>query len=193
MDGPAPPARFRVSRPSRRSGLRPRLLAGLTRAGAWVAIALCGLPLAGRAAEPADPSQGAPRPAPLAAAPAPRAFGESLVLRRCLVFTAKSIRDRQADLEHQDWVVLALENRCPVPVVNLHVELLLVDTQGRAYGKVFWLLGQGERLEAGGRWEDTVAVPDPDNRVARAWTLRVLRADTLTRGRAAPAPPRDAR
>jgi hypothetical protein len=115
------------------------------------------------------------------------------VLRRCLVFTAKSVRDRQGEVQHEDWVVLTLENRCPVPVLNLQVELLLVDTRGGVYGKVFWLLGQGERLEAGGRWEDAVAVPDPDTRVARAWTLRVLRADTTGRIRRAPAPPRDTR
>lgn len=145
---------------------------------------------------PADAADrpGVPRPAaPVDPLPKPKSFGESLVLRRCLVFTAQGVRDRQADVEHEDWVMLALENRCPVPVLNLQVELFLVDSQGRSYGKVFWVLGRGERLDAGGRWEDTVGVPDPDNRVPLAWTLRVLRAETPAKTRVAPHPPRDTR
>jgi hypothetical protein len=163
--------------------------------GGLFSVLLAGLLLGGgaaplRAADAGGGSGSAPGANPV---PPPKPFGASLVQRRCLVFTAKSLRDRQADLEHQDWVVLALENRCPVPVLNLQVELLLIDTRGSAYGKVFWVLGQGEQLNAGGRWEDTVAIPDPDNRVAQAWTLRVLRADTYAPGRPMPQPPRDSR
>lgn len=178
---------------TKRRWRRPWVLAWIR---GWLWVSLAGFPLWSGAAAPvraADDAAGS-APGPVAIPiPAPKPFGASLVLRRCLVFTAKSLRDRQADLEHQDWVVLALENRCPVPVLNLQVELLLIDTRGSPYGKVFWVLGQGERLDAGGRWEDTVAIPDPDNRVAQAWTLRVLRADTYVPGPRMPRPPRDSR
>jgi hypothetical protein len=183
---------------ARRSRLRPMTLrtaplrSPRSACAVGLGVALWGALLLGVGSAAA--ADGAPPEPSPTAAPAPKGFGESLTLRRCLIFTAKSLQDRQEDVEHQDWVVLALENRCPAPVLNLRVELLLVDTRGLAYGKTFWLLGQGERLDPGQRWEDTVPVPDPENRVARAWTIRVLRADTLKgRPRAAPPPPRDTR
>src|SRR5579862_9536054 len=36
------------------------------------------------------------------AVPAPKPFGETQILRRCLVFIAKSYRDSQSDVENQD-------------------------------------------------------------------------------------------
>jgi hypothetical protein len=121
--------------------------------------------------------------APFAAVPpaepnAFKAFGESSLLYRCLLFSAKTLLDHQSDMEHQDWVLLALENRCPAALVSLRIELLLMDAQGRRYGRTLWVLGRGERLEPGARWEDSVPVPDPENRIARAWRVRVLRVGT---------------
>lgn len=133
----------------------------------------------------------APPAAP--AVPAPKPFGESQVLRRCLVFTAKSYRDSQSDVENQDWVRLAVENRCPVPVVNLRVELILVDMQGQLYGTTFWVLGKGDGLNPGDTWEDSVPVPDPKKQIARAWTVRILEAQTPVRSLPRTPQPQDRR
>ena len=130
------------------------------------------------AAPPPDPPAQAPAPSGPAPFPPPVAIGSPLIVAKCLVFVAKSVRDRQEDVENRDWVVLSVENHCPVPILALQAELLLVDTQGGTYGTAVWVVGRGERLNPGGVWEDTVPVPDPDRRVARAWTVRLLEVQT---------------
>jgi len=143
----------------------------------------------------AQGNPGAPGPArPAISIPRPKPFGESFTLRSCLVFTAKSVHDNQGDVENQDWVVLSVENHCPVPVVNLQAELLLLDTAAQLYGTTIWVVGQGEMLYPGQKWEDTVPVPDPDKRVPHAWTVRILRAETpLPQGFPRPTAPPDRR
>jgi hypothetical protein len=132
----------------------------------------------------------APGPPPAAratppAAPPTWAFGDRVVVRSCLRFQVSTYRDRQSDVDNHDWIRLRVENACTAPIRNLLVEVLLVDGQGTRYGTPYWVLGQGEQLRPGDSWEDEIAIPDPDSRVARRWALRVLRADGLPR---APAP-----
>lgn len=122
---------------------------------------------------------GAPSPPAARAAPPTWAFGDRVVVRGCLRFQVSNYRDRQSDVDNHDWVRLRVENACPGPIRNLLVELLLVDGQGARYGTPYWVTGQGEQLQPGDPWEDDIAIPDPDSRVARHWALRVLRADGL--------------
>ena len=125
------------------------------------------------------------------AAPAPRpevptwAFGETVAVRQCLRLTVSDYRDRQGDVDNHDWVHVKAENLCRGTLRNLLVELLLIDAQNRRYGTPLWILAKGESLAPGEKREDDVAIPDPDSRVARRWTLRVLRVDGLPK----PPPP----
>ncbi len=158
-------------------------LAALLAAGLWAAASVSAQGSAKPPAElaaPAPPPATAPRPAPSA-----WAFGERVVVRGCLRFRVDGYRDRQSDVDNHDWVRLRVENGCPKPIRNLLIELLLVDSQGTRYGAPLWVLGKGESLAPGAFREDDQAIPDPDSRVARRWSLRVLRADGLPR----PAPP----
>jgi hypothetical protein len=178
-----PEDRFPASPPARRLRQRARLLPLLL-------LGLLGLPAAlpAQGAPPKAPPAGAPR---AAAEPAPTGwnFGDRVVVRNCLRFQVTDYRDRQGDVDNHDWVHVRAENACPQALRNVLVELLLVDTRGARYGTPVWVIGKGERLDPGGVWEDDVAIPDPDSRVARRWTLRLLRADGLPRS--APAVKKD--
>jgi hypothetical protein len=130
--------------------------------------------------KPAWAQTPAPAPTPKAPAEVPSwGFGERVVVRNCLRFLVSDYRDRQSDVDNHDWIRLRVENVCRAPIRNLLVEILLVDTQGRRYGAPVWVIGKGEQLVPGGHWEEEVAIPDPDSRVARRWALRVLRVDGL--------------
>jgi len=112
------------------------------------------------------------------ARPSPLDFGAELTVG-CLRFRLADYRDRQGDVQHADWVRLTVQNRCRKAVRGLQVRVFLVDGQGLRYGEQFSLLGRGESLRPGKTWEDELAIPDPENRVARGWHLRVLRARGL--------------
>ena len=152
------------------------------RAGFLAVLLLAGLATAPPGA--AQPKQAAPAPgAPSAPRPAPPAwnFGERLTVRGCLRFLVDNYRDRQSDVDNHDWVRIRVENACRRPVRNLLVELLLVDSQGVRYGTPVWILGKGERLAPGAFREEDTAIPDPDSRVAKRFSLRVLQAEGLPR------------
>jgi hypothetical protein len=123
--------------------------------------------------------------APPAPKPRPQtpnwAFGDRVTVRNCLRFQVSDYRDRQADVENHDWIKFRVENVCRGAIRALAVELLLIDNQGARYGGPYWVVGSGEQLVPGGVWEKDVAVPDPDSRVARRWSVRILRADGLPR------------
>jgi hypothetical protein len=143
-------------------------------------LLLLALGFAASVAQAQAPAPPAPRPEPPT-----WGFGEAAAVRGCLRFIVSDYRDRQGDVENHDWVHLRVENACRGTLRNLLVELLLIDAQGRRYGTPVWVLGKGEKLIPGAKWEDDVAIPDPDSRVARRWTLRVLRIDGLPK----PPPP----
>ncbi len=127
----------------------------------------------------APPPAKAPGAAPRRPPPPTWGFGEKVTVRGCLRFLVDNYRDRQSDVDNHDWVRLRVENVCRRPIRNLLVELLLVDAQGVAYGTPVWVVAKGEQLIPGGFKEDDWAIPDPDSRVARRWSLRVLRAEGL--------------
>ena len=120
------------------------------------------------------------------AAEAPIPFGENLVHSECLHFTVYAYRNRQSTVDPNDWVTLNLRNQCPVALRNLQVVLLLYDRNGNPFGVQIWLLGRGEILRPGRLLRERLAVPNPDNRVASGWWVKVLRVGRIVR----PPPPR---
>ncbi len=119
---------------------------------------------------------GAGAAAPAAARGA--AFGDSIVYRQCLKFTAVAYSDRQEAVDNHDWVTLRVVNDCRAPLRNLLIELDLVDIQGRVYGDQIWLLGDGELLLPRATLLERYSIPDPEQRVAVSWGVRILNLET---------------
>ncbi|HEX7925969.1 MAG TPA: hypothetical protein VF678_00160 [bacterium] len=163
--------------------LRPT---GLVRSLLWLAsgLALLALPAAAQSPTPPNPQAATPQARAPRQPPPTFGFGERATVRNCLRFMVSDYRDRQADVENHDWVKVRVENACRSTLRNVLMELMLVDAQGKRYGTPVWVVGQGEQLQPGDAWEDDIAVPDPDSRVAKRWSITVLRADGL------PKPPR---
>lgn len=116
-------------------------------------------------------------------------FGETYVHGDCLHISAETYAGRQGDFDNHDWVGMRVTNRCPFPIKHLEVLLALIDGTGVAYGERVWLLGRGSYLPPGNSYRERFAVPDPDNRNAVRWVVRVLR---VTRVGPPPAKPKKA-
>ena len=52
--------------------------------------------------------------------------------------------------------------------------VILFDAGGSPYGTAVWLLERGIYLPPGKSRTTRVAIPDPDNRIAVHWDMRVL-------------------
>ena len=127
-------------------------------------------------------------PLALAALPArspaqPLAFGEGYVFAGCLHIVAESYLGRQGDVDNHDWVSMRVTNNCAAPVKHLQVALILLDAGGAPYGAALWLLERGIYLPPGKTRSKKVAVPDPDNRIAVRWEVKVLQVSRALRGR----------
>lgn len=121
-------------------------------------------------------------PATLAAPEPPQPFGEGVTRLGCLRFSIESHRGGRRGMLPDDWVTLALANRCPFSVRHLEVALVFTDPQGRFFGASFWVLGRGVRLPPGETLRDRYAIPNPDGRVALGWQVRVLQAEGWREG-----------
>lgn len=150
---PPPPGRVRRRRPA---------LAAL---GAALAVALAA----------------AGHPARLPAQQPPPALGESITRLGCLSFSIESHRQGRRGAGPDDWVALALANRCPFSIRHLEVALVLIDPGGGVFGASLWVLGRGVHLPAGGTMRERYAIPNPDRRVALGWQVRVVQAERLGR------------
>lgn len=109
------------------------------------------------------------------------AFGDTLVYRGCLKFTAVTYSDRQDTVDNHDWVTLRLRNECQAPLRNLLVELNLIDFEGHVYSDQVWLLDSTGLLLPRMTRLERYPIPDPDQRVAVRWGVRVLNLETNRR------------
>ena len=100
--------------------------------------------------------------------------GEEMVLDSCLRVSVVNLTDRSGPLGEFDWATVSLTNDCPESRRHLHVGLMLMDPEGKAYGTRLWLLNKGEVLQPGGQIISRYAVPDPNDQYPLRWAMRLL-------------------
>ena len=110
-------------------------------------------------------------------------FGEAFIFAECLHIVADSYKNRQGEVDNQDWVTVRVTNNCPLPLRHLQVALVLLDAGGAPYGAAHWLLERGIYLPPGKTRIKRVAVPDPDNRIAVRWEVKVLQISRALTGK----------
>ncbi|MCZ6472961.1 MAG: hypothetical protein O7A08_04395 [SAR324 cluster bacterium] len=106
-------------------------------------------------------------------------FGSTHIHKGCLHISAQSYTGHQGEFDNHDWVSVKVTNKCTFPVKHLKVALALVDGTGQSYGRNLWLLGKGTFLPPGKSVRERFAIPDPDNRIAVGWKVRVLKVSRV--------------
>lgn len=110
-------------------------------------------------------------------------FGEGYLFAECLQIVADFYVNKQGDVDNHDWVTMRVINNCAAPLKHLQVAVILFDAGGGPYGAAVWLLERGIYLPPGKSRSTRVAIPDPENRIAVRWEVKVLQVSRALTGK----------